>query len=330
MTETFPRLLVILTVITPSLGASADYTTLYSSRTLTTAAETYNDNLIGTWDQDLVARLPSPDRETAMRIRLRLPSVGMNRSPFDFYADASFRRVYLPTLSVKFLDDLAIALAWLDHNGCDSSVVFDYVGMIRYQSFEQSIPAPLAALPVPTNALANQYVNDVSGKMLKSAIYFLMAHELAHVLYAHSGFVSLDVSQAREIEADAYALEVMRRLSVSSAEPVPPMGMVLFFRAVSRFEPAPGDFESMDLFEAYVRQGTTHPLSSNRLITMARSIRDNANDFSGQQDEWRTRIATIADEIETIGQTLDDRRIREYQRRRSLQVSTKSLQAACD
>lgn len=330
MLQRLVGLVVTFVVFSQSPAASADFTTLYRTDTLEAAAGTYNENLIGTWDEDLVARLRSPDREEAERIRLRLPLIGTDPSPFAFYADSSFRRVYVPTLSVKFLDDLAIALAWLDRHDCDISAVFDYVGMIRYKSFEQSIPAPLAALPVPANALTNNFVNDVSGKMLKSAIYFLMAHELAHVLYRHSATVLFTESQAQELEADAYALEVMRRLSVSSAEPVPPLGMVLFFRAASRFEPAPGDFESNDLFEAYVSRGVTHPLTSARLMAMARLIKDNAHDFSGGQTEWLGKIHVIADEIETIGRTLDDRDIRELQRRRSLQTSMESLRTACD
>ena len=252
------------------------------------------------------------------------------RHKFDYYADATFRRVYIPTLSVKFLDDLATTFVWLDHHGCDSAAVFDYVGMIRYQSFERSVPAPFTVLPVPADALDNYYVNEVSGKILKSATYFLMAHELAHVLYGHSGSASFGQSQAQEIEADAYALEIMRRLSVVSAEPVPPMGMVLFFQAASRFEPAPGDFDSIEAFEAYARHGVTHPLTSDRLITMAHTIRDNAVDFSGRQDEWGERIRQIANDIEGIGRILDDRGIREYQKHRSQQSSRESLRAACD
>ncbi|OQW34313.1 MAG: hypothetical protein A4E19_02310 [Nitrospira sp. SG-bin1] len=323
------RLLAICAVTLPCVSVGADYTSLYDSTTLQAAAETYNKNLTGTWNEDLVSRLPPSDREKAGQIRLRFPPVGTDRSPLSFSADASLRRVYVPTLSVKFLDDLAIAFAWLDHHGCDSSAAFDYVGMIRYQKFGGPIPPPLVALPVPKEALADQYVNDVSGKILKSAIYFIMAHELAHILYMHSGDVPFAVSQAQEIEADAYALEVMRRLSVSSREPVPPMGMVVFFSAVSRFELAPGDFESTASFESFARHGVTHPLSADRLVTMARAIRKNANDFSGGQNAWLERIRRIADDIEAIGKTLDDRQIRDFQRLRSLRTGMGALRTAC-
>ena len=51
----------------------------------------------------------------------------------------------------------------------------------------------------------------------------------------------------------------------------------------------------------------------------------------GQEDPllWRPKVLAIADDIEKIGKTLDDKRIRELQRLRSLQVTLQDIGNAC-
>ena len=155
-----------------------------------------------------------------------------------------------------------------------------------------------------------------------------MAHELAHILYRHRGYGSITAAEAQEQEsqADAFALNVMRRISVA------PMGMSIFFLVASRFELAPGDFETLAQYEAYLREHSTHPLTSNRLLAIAQGIRSNVDSFTRGQASptlWRPRILAVADDIQRIGRTLDDRAIRELQRHRSQRVTLAELASAC-
>lgn len=321
----FLGVMVFAVLFSSDTMQAADYSRLYSRDTLQQAYQAYAENLRGVWNEDLLGRLTVTERQAASNIRLSLPLVGRHAHPFDYYAQAASGEVTIPILSVKFFDDIAIATAWLERKGCETLVVSDYVGMIRYQdptNFPRGqFPPPLQALGVPDDALEDSFVNDVSGKALKSAIYFLMAHELAHVLYGHQGS-----TPQRESEADAFALNLMRRISVT------PMGMSIFFLVASRFELAPGDFQSLSLYERYLREEATHPLTSSRLLSIAQGIRSNVDSFTRGQPSprlWRPRIFSVADDIEGIGRILDDPAIRELQRARSRTVTVSELTAAC-
>jgi hypothetical protein len=177
---------------------------------------------------------------------------------------------------------------------------------------------------VPANVLDDKSINYASGNGLKSAIYFLAAHELAHVLRGHRRYDDITASeaQAQEREADAYALSVMQRIGV------PPIGLVIFLAAVSRFESAPGDFQTPQEYEGHLREQATHPLTSARILALAEGIRAAAKAFSRTQSDpaaWEPRLLNIATHIRDIGNTLDDRQIRDYQRSRSLKIPLSSL-----
>lgn len=308
------------------------YSNMYSRSTLELASEKYSRNLHGIWREDLKGRLLARERRAAANVNMVLPAIGLHRHPLDFYADSRSRRVTIPIMSVKFFDDICTALGWMEKNGCNKLLVSDYVGMIRYQNNSafpgNRYPAPLSALGVPRNALDDPFVYDVSGKALKSGIYFLMAHELAHVIYGHQGYdgISANQAQRQEIEADNFALNLMRRISV------PPVGIAFFFMIASRFESAPGDFGSISAYESYLRERATHPLTSARLISISDYILDNAHDFTrGQQQSslWYSRIISLSKDIRNIGLTLDDRNIREFQRMRSIEITPNDLRNAC-
>lgn len=328
------RIVVAVLLVAGSAGSTVarakDYTSLYSAAELSRASDVYLRNLPLVWKEDLVQRLNSPDRQRAAGIDMRFPLIGMNRSPLDYYADPGAAVITIPILSVKFYDDISIAAAWLDRNGCNLGAVSDYAGMLAYGTFGASgYPAPLAALPVPANALDDPVVDDIAQKSLKSAIYFLMAHELAHVLHGHQSYATLSVADAQqqEMESDAYAMELMRRIAV------PPLGMVLFFAIASRFEPAPGDFEDLADYQSYVRNQSTHPLTSARLGTLANVLEQNAASFSSLQTDplaSEAAMAAAAADIRLIGETLDNPEIREYQRTRSLNLSPEDLRNACN
>jgi len=309
------------TIFAQDLGA------LYSEAELRDSASRYSDNLRGLWREDLLSRLTSNELAGAQRIALELPLIGHNRNPFEFYSQSQTQRVVSPIMSVRFLDDLSIAFAYFDRNRCDAGVVLDYVGSLRYG--RGPVRPPLVALGISRKeALADDYVDDVSGKTFKSAVYFILAHEYAHVFYRHAGVGTIGAkqSQDQEIAADSFALDVMRRIGVA------PLGLVFYFAALSRFERAPSEFRSPAEYESAVRERATHPLSSARLLRLAEGIDRDAKSFARLQanpDAWIPRIRDMAAQIATSARNLDDRDMREFLALRSRSVSAAELRQAC-
>jgi hypothetical protein len=325
-------LFVLLLMGYAALAQAADTLEVYDTNTLQKANQIYSENLRLVWNEDLLSRLTDSERQAAENVKLNLPLMGDHRSPFDYHSIPGTREITIPIMSVKFFDDLAIAEAWFVRKECAVAPVSDYVGILRYQGSSLSpgtrFPSPLNALGIPQNALSDAFVNDVSGKTLKSAIYFLMAHELGHVIYQHKPYtmISRQESQAQEIQADEFALNIMRRISV------PPVGIVLFFTVCSRVEPAPGDYANPQDYDNIIRKSLTHPLTSQRLMAISKNLRSNADAFSQGQENpalWRPRIIKWADQIEEIGKTLNDPKIRELQKYRGQTIKMENLQNTC-
>jgi hypothetical protein len=288
-----------------------DYASLYQLETLRRDSAIYAPNLRGIWEEDLLPRLKAEDRGPTEGVRLNLPLVGVNRHPLDFYA--LWPVVTMPIMSVRFLDDMALAVAWLDGRGCDTDAVSDYVGIfaLRGPSAFGGAGGPLEVLGISRDrAIANASVNDAALKAAKSGIFFLMAHELGHIRFGHRRAEGL-ASQRQEIEADQFALALMREIAVI------PVGISIWFTMASRWELGPA---------------TTHPLTSDRLLAIAAYLRQHARDFTlGQASPelWLPRVHSLADDIGQIGTILDDPKIRDYQTHRSLTMDPTVLRSSC-
>lgn len=314
-----------------SIGNSADYSTIYSMNDLTTAKTTYEKSLVGIWKEDLIDKLESPNIESAKKVSLNIPIFGNRKEPFEFYSKPNASEVTIPIFSVKFLDDILTSIAYMSFHDCSIDPISDYSGMLRYQVPDnlpnRKFPPPLPALGLPSNAISDQRVYKSSGNALKSTVYFIMAHELAHVIFAHRSYDLITAAEAQnqEIQADAFALNLMAKIGV------PPIAMAHFFAIISRFESAPGDFATLSSFESYLREHSTHPLSSARLKRAALSIKENADNFIRLEkgNITKAQIIKIADDIQKISGILDDRGIREYQRIRSINTSFDKIGSSC-
>ncbi len=318
--------LLAAAMISASLPAQ-DIGRLYTQSELASAGSRYAPNLRGLWEEDFLSRLTPAERERAGAVALLLPLVGAQRTPMDFYANPQGRQVFLPIASVKFLDDMSIAIAHYERRGCGMGTISDYVGALRERPAEFA-GSPREALGVPANALQDSFVDDVSQKLLKSTVYFVVAHEYAHVMYRHRGYKTITAQEAQEQEtaADAFALEVMRRIAV------PPLSMAHFFMLVSRLESSPADFDTPDQYEAYLRQRASHPVSAQRILAVAETVQSNAASYARLQPNpaaWTQRLVLTAGELRTIGQTLDDRAMRRFMTYRARTVDAASLRAGC-
>jgi len=304
-----------------------DVTWLYSNGELQQIGNRYTPNLRGMWQQDFLSRLTFAERVRAGAVSLSIPLVGANRYPLDFYSDPAQKEVFLPIASVKFIDDLSVAFAFYQRKGCDVGVVSDYVAVLRFRP-QEAKGSPLDTLGVPRTAINDPVVDDVAQKILKSVIFFVAAHEYAHVMYQHKNYnvITAMVAQQQESEADAFALEVMRRIGV------PPSALTFFFLVASRLEASPGDFNSLVEYENYVRQRATHPVGALRILNLAKGIEDNIDAFTVLQKnplEWRQKLQTQVQELRQIGNTLDDRNMRLFLAQRARSADIAAFARAC-
>jgi hypothetical protein len=300
---------------------------LYSLPDLRKAEQIYRRNLQGLWNEDFLPRLTPEERTKAGTVALETPLAGPYRHPLEFSADAETKQVTFPIASIKFVDDIAVAFAYYDKQHCDLGPISDYAGALRFQP-RAPAGAPLNALGVPATALTDPYVDDVAQKILKSTIFFFFAHEYAHVMYKHGGYNSIIAveAQRREVEADAFALDVLRRAGVV------PFGLTYYFLIASRLEKSPIEFDSLAEYEADLRERATHPVSTERILSIARGIDSATSDFARVQNNQTSAIAalrSISAKLRDIARGLDDRQMRKYLADRAKTVDMASLQRSC-
>ena len=253
-------LFTILASISRPLDAR-DYGQMYTPSELQRANAVYSPNIKGLLFEDIAAHLLDRERISLRRVTLWQPWE-RSLTPLEFAANPITGVMLVPTFSVKFFDDLAVATAWFERWGCKTETIVDYMAALNFSTLD--LPAPLAALAVPDKAYElDDFVDDVSQKTLKSALAFIMLHELGHIHHRHEAYEELTAREARaqEIEAAGFAMRVLRRMRV------PPLGMALWFMVAGVGDPLPGS------------RRATHPLSADRLHAMARILRDNPSDF---------------------------------------------------
>jgi len=291
-------------------GAGAGYAGMYGTEGLESGYQMYHNDLYRLWIDDLRIHFTIPETIAAADIRFQMPLVGDEKFPLDYYSDPDERVVIIPVLTVRFFRDLAVAEAWFDRRGCDTSVVLDYVDIIASRAPSEfaggRYPNPIEALGIPEKAFKNRRVQAVADEYLRTALTFIMGHEFGHALAEHSGLgdVTAGRALAQEMEADGFALNMMTRI------PRLPTGLPLFFRAASRFIRPPADFASAADYESYLQGNVTDPLSGERMSALAEAIRANAAKFISLTDDQtrrREEILRLADDIESIGEALKTR-----------------------
>ena len=263
-----------MAMLTPA--HAKDFRNLYPKTTLEHVQSKYGDNIKGVLFQDIASYLFPEQRQTLNNVRLNIPLYSTNVGLFDFYMDSNSGIMTIPALSIKFFDDLAIAIAWYEKNNWDKSKIYQYV--IQLHSQQNYLQAPLQALNVPLDAWKlDKYVNDVSHKILKSGIAFLLLHELGHFHYRHAAYdiISNKQAQTQEKMSDSFALDVMERMHTL------PFGIVVWFSFTN-------------LLDGGI--ATTHPVSAERINAIASRIEYNPAIFISQENK---NIYTVSDMLAT-------------------------------
>jgi len=214
----------------------------------------------------------SPDElsslgDFAFRFPLALPGDEV----LNFYADSAGGKqiVVMPILSLKVMEDMATAYAWLYQNGMSLGTIDLYFAMLRHKPKVdlpgEKYPPLLATLGIPANALEDRKIDQLSLSIRNQAFAFVLVHELGHMLHKHKGYDVITKAQARadEAEADRFALDVLARTQTA------PLGAVLFFQAQVYSHPHRGEFADRQAWQQYLLTTSTHPLTVDRIAALA-------------------------------------------------------------
>ncbi len=286
---------------------------LYDDATLAYWQARYPSGVQANLDEVIGAVLTAAERARLRGVRLRFPLKVEGAEPLAFFVQRE--EITFSVASLKLLDDLGLAIAWLQLRGYDWSTAFEYVHWLRYGAAETGgrLPPPLEALCIPDDARADPAVDHLAQELLKGKVFFVLGHELGHVLYGHPGYAGLTSREARDNEAaaDRFALDLFRRLGEA------PLALASFFMLTAYAEPSRGDFASEAEWRAAVAR-RTHPVNDARLRTVAAHLRAHA-------DAYDPAAASVPDMLDVIADTLADPEMQAFLADRGRRVTLASL-----
>ena len=209
----------------------------------------------------------------------------------------------MPVSSLKFLNDLSTSYAWYQVRNYNLETISNYIAMLKYNGASRfpggTYPPPLKALHVPDDVQQDSQVAALSLRLFNSARAFTLAHELGHIYdrdLCRGRPGSFKEAQAREMAADRFALEIMRR------DGNVPIGAFLMFLTFTYYEPNRGEFSTDLEWEKYL-DSSTHPLSAARVMAAADFINAEAADYGANSAEL---IRQIAAEVKFFAHLLAD------------------------
>ncbi|MFZ4808530.1 MAG: hypothetical protein ACOYLQ_14840 [Hyphomicrobiaceae bacterium] len=234
----------------------------------------------------LAPTLTADEKARLDGVILEFPMPQPGDDPLNFYATADAQGrpvVVMPILSLKALEDMATAYAWVHKRGLRASTIDLYYAMLRHRPADRfaggRYPDILTALAIPKNANDDAAVDRLSLSIRNEAFAFILGHELGHILFRHKGYGEVTRQRARddEVQSDRFALDVMARSAT------PPLGAVLYFQAqVYRFRHR-GEFPTPLAFDDYLMTVATHPMTVDRIDALARHISGPLADRRGRE-----------------------------------------------
>lgn len=304
------------TVLPFAVAQTGAFIQIYDTSELAKRDRLYRGYMQAVFKEDLIGQLPLQKRAALSNTRLVLPRGVIDASPLDIWAVVQQRTVYFPIQTIAFLDDLATLAAWLAKNDCSFEPGALYAGMIvtKAPPANQRLHLnPRSAFGLGDNVWKNSYVKNLSNKVFKTAVYFILAHELGHIRYNHSSYKTITPQRAQqqELQADHFAIEAMRHIGV------PPIGMFYFFTSLSRME------GSVPI---------THPLSGSRLVQIATALEQSPGDFvppNESKSRWTPVIRTYARQFRTLIPVMDNSALREQLRAQARFAKWSELRHSC-
>ena len=280
------RLLAALAIALAAGPAGAQF---YSADELETARR-QSVNAARMLTEDIVATLPRAERARAADVQVAFP-VRVDGNPLGMFAEPATATVVVPLETLRFLDDFGILLAWDNVHGCESGYIDTYLYALLREG--RALPPPLTAFGIDRDAaLADPAVDRLSGDILKSQVFFLLSHELGHILLDHDPTLTGAASRRQELEADDFALD--RFAAIGTA----PLGMASWFYAARYVDPT-----------GVAVAAATHPVFSERLRAFADRLARDADAFSFAEPDFpaaRKRIGYVVGELHRMAGLGDD------------------------
>ncbi|MEO1292959.1 MAG: hypothetical protein AAFV62_09040 [Pseudomonadota bacterium] len=309
--RTIAALTLALAVVlgAPAAAPAQDHSTIYTSRALDADAERLKTVIRKL--NDIVEQFLTPAEKQALRKRrVEFPMPSPGDHAIDFYAFSDFGEAVavMPIMSLKMLEDVTTAYAWLLTQGHAPSTIDLYFTMIRRDDPSGfpggRYPPLLATLGVPEDAWKHPPVDDLSLRLRNEAFAFAFFHELGHILHKHESYEDLTVAEALadEIEADRFALDILSRSKT------PALGASLLFQAQAFSLPHRGQFDSDAEWLTYIEERGRHPMTGDRLRAFADYVSTElAEQRSGERDIW----AFIGRGLHQMAEMFDDQDMQE-------------------
>ncbi len=249
--------------------------------------------------QLMLTYLTSAEQAKLGKVTLCFPRED-GKHPMNFYADRATKTIILPQSSLRFLSDICLAFAYLNRHKLNEGIISQYLSIIRYQwpAIKRKRYLPLDALGIDrAKALSDKDVDSLFGKLYSTALWFILYHELGHILYHHPGNDIADKAKSRqnETQADAFALELLRRVGD------PPYGGIVTFFLISQH------FTSFVENDKNFQDNATHPLTASRLRAVATNLSRYAPRYAQNQTDpkrFQASYQATADEIRQMADNL--------------------------
>lgn len=256
-----------LAVVLPSDQAAAQ---IYSDADLEPEAVRLRNAVQRIYNIGIRPSLTKDETDALGDFDFSFPMPGPESPLMAFAATTDGQTIITPLMSLKAVEDLTTAYAWLYYNNYSLSTIDLYFTMLRYHDpadFPGGVfPKILDALGVPPDAYkTDKRVDELSLSLRNEAFAFIIAHELGHIRYRHKPIdqITGQQAQADEAQSDDFALEIFDRTST------PPLGPVLFFQAHIYNLLHTVEFGQIDPDERRsVLLQMTHPLSVDRIQRM--------------------------------------------------------------
>jgi hypothetical protein len=241
--------------------SAADWSSLYDTGKLEAEKPRLQRAIDVVVEKEISPFIPQQEATAFGLQPIELPTDGFRADPLDFYSEKN--KIVLPVRTLLFVEDLARAYGWMWANRFTTKTVDEYLSMLRYRpasSFpDGKYPAPLSALHVPDNALADPHVVEASVRLRRTAYSFMLLHQFGHLQMHHEVKPGRPYSEAQEEEADRFALAIMKGNSVT------PTGVLLVMYG--------------GLFLESGEAGALHPVTSHRLEAMAHFLDSKVIEF---------------------------------------------------
>ena len=301
------RSLSIVAFLLPVIFASsklsaAELSRMYPREVLLRDAERLKTAALKIYELGIKPTLTRKELAGVGEVEFRFPMPKPGDDPMNFYAYRQDNRavVVMPVLSLKAVEDLTTAYAWIQKRGYKHDTLDIYYAMLRHRRPEDfpngRYPDVLSALGIPEKAYEEEGVDTLSLALRNEAFAFILTHELGHVLFRHKGYGSITRAQARadEEESDRFALDVLARSGTS------PLGAVFYFQAqVYRFRHR-GEFASDDDYQDYLDTVATHPTTIDRIKAMAGAIGELAYKRAAREKQTWRAIAGLLGNVAAI------------------------------